>query len=126
MPDVTQLLQGDGGTARGQRNLVLGYVSKSKPAPATFTDSLYVVLPDFSADHSQPVKWAQVHGTRLPAQGAAVLVAWDDTRQPYAVWWEGPATAKPTVTGSRGGNAALASLLTGLASAGYIVDNTTA
>lgn len=34
--------------------------------------------------------------------------------------------AKPTVTGSRGGNAALASLLTALASLGLIVDNTTA
>ena len=34
--------------------------------------------------------------------------------------------AKPTVTGSRGGNAALASLLTALASYGLIVDGTTA
>ena len=34
--------------------------------------------------------------------------------------------AKPTVTGSRGGNAALASLLTGLAGLGLITDSTTA
>lgn len=34
--------------------------------------------------------------------------------------------AKPTVTGSRGGNAALASLLTGLATLGLITDSTTA
>lgn len=33
---------------------------------------------------------------------------------------------KPTVTGSRGGNAALASMLTGLASAGILVDSSTA
>jgi hypothetical protein len=33
--------------------------------------------------------------------------------------------AKPTVTGSRGGNAALASLLTQLAAMGLIVDSTT-
>lgn len=42
----------------------------------------------------------------------------------------GPVTrsgnSKPTVTGSRGGNAALTSLLSGLAGAGLIVDNTTA
>jgi hypothetical protein len=39
----------------------------------------------------------------------------------------GAATAaKPTVTGSRGGNAALASLLTGLASQGLITDSSTA
>lgn len=33
--------------------------------------------------------------------------------------------AKPTVTGSRGGNAALASLLTGLANLGWVTDNST-
>lgn len=37
----------------------------------------------------------------------------------------GAAAAKPTVTGSRGGNAALASLLTALASLGLITDGTT-
>ena len=36
------------------------------------------------------------------------------------------ATTKPNITGSRGGNAALASLLTGLASLGLITDSTTA
>lgn len=35
-------------------------------------------------------------------------------------------SAKPTITGSRGGNAALASLLTGLAGLGLITDSTTA
>lgn len=35
-------------------------------------------------------------------------------------------TPKPTVTGSRGGNAALASLLTGLAAMGLITDSTVA
>ena len=33
--------------------------------------------------------------------------------------------AKPTITGSRGGNAALASLLTGLAALGLVTDSTT-
>lgn len=33
-------------------------------------------------------------------------------------------TAKPTITGSRGGNAALASLLTALAAAGFVTDGT--
>jgi hypothetical protein len=37
-----------------------------------------------------------------------------------------PPAAKPSVTGSRGGNAALASLITALASYGLITDNTTA
>jgi hypothetical protein len=36
------------------------------------------------------------------------------------------ATAKPTVTGSRGGNLAVASLPTALATLGLLVDSTTA
>lgn len=49
---------------------------------------------------------------------------------PWSRWFQDVATrlgyTVPTVTGSRGGNAALASLLTGLAGENLIVDNTTA
>lgn len=41
-------------------------------------------------------------------------------------FYGGSATTQPTITGSRGGNAALASLLTALAAFGLIVDSTTA
>jgi hypothetical protein len=41
-------------------------------------------------------------------------------------FYNSAAVTKPTVTGSRGGNAALASLLTALASLGLVVDSTTA
>lgn len=41
-------------------------------------------------------------------------------------FWNATPVVQPTVTGSRGGNAALASLLTALASEGLIVDSTTA
>lgn len=41
-------------------------------------------------------------------------------------WGATPPTSKPSVTGSRGGNAALASLITALASYGLIIDSTTA
>ncbi len=41
-------------------------------------------------------------------------------------FFAGAPAAKPTITGSRGGNAALASLLTGLASLSLITDSTTA
>jgi hypothetical protein len=105
---------------------VLGKVSSQQPAPASFTDPLYVVLPDFSPDHSEPARWAPLWGLALPEQGVDVLVALDDSRRPYAVWWDGSLPVAPTVTGSRGGNAALASLLTQLASAGLIVNSTTA
>jgi hypothetical protein len=42
------------------------------------------------------------------------------------VWAATPPAAKPVVSGSRGGNAALAAFLTAMASYGYITDSTTA
>lgn len=53
---------------------------------------------------------------RLEASGTAPMVG----------FLGAAAVARPTVTGSRGGNAALASLLTALASLGLITDSTTA
>lgn len=50
-------------------------------------------------------------------------IAWNATG--YGVHGSAP-IAKPTITGSRGGNAALASLLTALALYGHITDSTTA
>ena len=44
----------------------------------------------------------------------------------FGAWDATPPSAKPSVTGSRGGNAALASLITALASYGLITNNTTA
>jgi len=43
-----------------------------------------------------------------------------------SVWNVATPAARPAVTGSRGGNAALASFLTAMASYGYITDSTTA
>lgn len=53
---------------------------------------------------------------RLEASGTAAMVG----------FYGGAAVAKPTVTGSRGGNAALASLLSALASMGLVTDSSTA
>jgi hypothetical protein len=44
----------------------------------------------------------------------------------FSVWNATPPASKPAVTGSRGGNAAVASLITALASYGLITDSTTA
>lgn len=44
----------------------------------------------------------------------------------FAAWGSTPPLTQPTVTGSRGGNAALASLLTALAATGLIIDGSTA
>lgn len=62
-----------------------------------------------------------------------VLKFWDESLQRWSVVDVGPVgfnsvdpVAKPVVSGSRGGNAALASLLTALATYGLITDGTSA
>lgn len=61
----------------------------------------------------------------LPAPGGSKRYARADHVHPSDSSKQGT-IAKATVTGSRGGNAALASLLTGMVSQGLIIDNTTA
>ena len=58
----------------------------------------------------------------VPPTGASYLWVDSDDTSPFQV----NPLAKPTVTGSRGSNAALASLLTALANYGLITDSTTA
>jgi hypothetical protein len=59
--------------------------------------------------------------------GAYTAGAWSDgSGAGNTVAFPVPGSAKPNPTGSRGGNAALASLLTGLASMGLITDGTSA
>ncbi len=69
---------------RGQQ-LVAGYVSRQQPAPATFDDPVYVVL-GWNPSNSFPLAWPAIHGNTLPAQGAAVLVGYDDA-QPHGKCW---------------------------------------
>jgi len=57
--------------------------------------------------------------------GAANLRTTHVTGTPYMGFYGATPVVKPTVTGSQGGNAALASLLTQLASLGLITDSTT-
>jgi hypothetical protein len=62
--------------------------------------------------------------------GGATCAQWvtdDATGTPkFRAFDNGTAVVRPTITGSRGGNVALASLLTGLADLGWIIDSTTA
>jgi len=44
----------------------------------------------------------------------------------YIQFFGGTGSTRPTITGSRAGNAALASFLTALATMGLIIDSTTA
>jgi hypothetical protein len=79
-PDVTQLLGGPGRPQR-QIQILLGRVSGNKPAPESFTDRLYVVIPSFSIDHYwviEPENWPACHGGTLPQRNAECLLIRDD------------------------------------------------
>jgi hypothetical protein len=62
--------------------------------------------------------------TEFPQTGSPNLFS-----RPWLQWFQAISTAltstPPVITGSRGGNVALASLLTQLSSAGVVVDRTT-
>ena len=69
-----------------------GYVSTVQPAPTAFTDKLYVIVPEYSTTVPLgPCEWGAIHGSTLPAQGAAVQVAFGSGEIPIPriVWWEG-------------------------------------
>lgn len=73
-----------------QRLVVDGYVSTVQPAPTSFSDPLYVIVPEMSGDVPLgPCEWMEGHGTALPARGAKVVVVFDEREVPVIVWWEG-------------------------------------
>lgn len=82
-----------------QSPIVTGVVSPNRPLPARFADPVWVVLGDLSPDHSQPMEWAPIHGSTLPAVGAEVLVVYDAAGIPRVVWWEGVTVFPPPPAG---------------------------
>lgn len=76
---------------RRTRQIVFGTVSTEKTAPAAFADSLWVVIPTHSSDHSREFiggKWPQCHGTTLPVAGDVVIVGYDERNQGHIITWE--------------------------------------
>lgn len=88
MPDVTESLN----TAQpiGHPPVVVGYVSRSRPAPASFDLPVWVIVPSHSVDRVYgPLAWPAIHGATLPAQGASVWLAFDDNGTPIVLSWVG-------------------------------------
>lgn len=76
-------------SAPGQRPVCYGQVSGRQPAPSSFTDPLFVVLPH-DTDYAERIDdWPVIHGATLPALGADVLVAIDERNNWRVVWWQG-------------------------------------
>lgn len=108
----------DGGGVTGQMGLT---DTNSKPDGSTLTGAptnSLVISNDWNSDSSEVVIAAnQAIGLRIGVNTV--------TNSELAFHGTAP-IAKPNVTGSRGGNAALTSLLTALANYGLITDSTTA
>lgn len=71
-----------------QPTILAGYVSTSQPAPQSFDDPVYVVVPTHSTERMYgPVQWPAIHGTALPVKGSPTWLAIDDNGAPVVVWW---------------------------------------
>lgn len=89
MPDPTVILRSQGDLTE-QRLVVSGYVSTNRPAPTSFGDTLWVILPLYSLERPfGPCEWGAIHGDALPQQGAAVTIIFDEQNIPVVVWWQG-------------------------------------
>jgi hypothetical protein len=70
--------------------VVDGYVSRNKPAPSAFSDSLWVIVPGGStAAPYRCERWGAIHGATLPAQGADVSLSMSQAGIPTVLWWAG-------------------------------------
>ena len=78
-----------GGRSPRPLQVLYAQVSTLQPAPAAFTDPLFVVLP-YDPDHALRMNgWPVIHGQTLPALGADVTVVVDDQHNHRVVWWDG-------------------------------------
>jgi hypothetical protein len=129
----------DAATNTASTVLTLGHNSTGTPAASFGSVLLFTLESSTTADRNAAAiitRWSTATDASRAGQGQ--LVAYDATTLREALRWgttgSAPtismygvaAVARQTVTGSRGGNAALADLLTKLAATGIIIDGSTA
>jgi hypothetical protein len=84
-----------GGRPTGEpgQQVVSGIVSSERPAPASFTDPLYIVVPSHSAEIAiEFVYWPAIHGATLPVAGTLVTLGHDETGTYRVLGWDGSHT----------------------------------
>lgn len=97
MPNILALAPSTVGQPRAGR--IYGQVSTLRPAPASFTDTLYVVIPQWHDAYCFPIiHWSACHGATLPAHGADCILVVDDQRNMRCVWWDGVYSAASNAT----------------------------
>jgi hypothetical protein len=73
-----------------QSTVEVGYVSQSRPAPTSFDDQVWVILPDHDPEVPYgPVSWPAIHGQTMPGQGTKMWLAFDGVSAPVCLTWEG-------------------------------------
>ncbi len=113
------------GNGSGPRMSFAGLDSSWGQRDMAFIDATYVDWLHSATQTSlalKVAKWASGSGTYTTYTGLEVR---QDTSQPLIGFLGATPVARPTVSGSRGGNAALASLITALANLGLVTDSTT-
>jgi hypothetical protein len=86
----TRAILGARPTGQGRiLNVCAGYVSLNRPAPASFDDPAWVIIPSHSAQVPVPLSWPAIHGATMPAPGTPVTVAYDDQGTPQLISWAG-------------------------------------
>jgi hypothetical protein len=87
--NVRGLVQGalDPGSPAFQ--ILSGYVSLNQPAPASFSDPVFVIVPSHDpSDAIGPLTWSADHGSLLPVQGTTVVVGLDEYGQFHLLSWD--------------------------------------
>lgn len=83
----TRALTGQRPTGQPTFQILSGTVSRQQPAPASFTDPLYVVL-DTSMIPVVFTTWPRLHGDTLPVAGTTVQVVYTPDGVPHLVGWD--------------------------------------
>jgi hypothetical protein len=83
--DIRPITAATPGPPRGVR-IVSGTVSTQQPAPAAFTDPLYVVL-DNTLTPTMFARWPQSHGASLPVAGDTVIVGYTQDNVEHVLGW---------------------------------------
>jgi hypothetical protein len=82
--DVRTVVNGQPAPRAG--HILSGTVSTQQPAPASFTDPLYVVL-DQSMIPVVFTAWPRSHGDTLPVAGDLVVVGFTQDDVPHVFGW---------------------------------------
>lgn len=78
----------------GQGQAQRFYAEVTAPAPGSQTAPMYIVIPDYSTDHSFTVTgpWPVIYGGTLPRVGDPVMIEMDNRGNARCTWWGGTFT----------------------------------